>query len=273
MPVDRSRCDLTRRDDVLRTLNEIAPDAVINAAAYNFVDRAEQESEACRAINADAVRHIAEACRQLDCTLVHVSTSYVFDGLECSVPYCETDTPRPASVYGLTKLAGEHWAAEHSRHFIVRTGPMFGPCPPHSKTMNFVDLMLRLGQTQNAVRVVDDQQVASHLHDVAQAIVFLVAAERSANVPYGLFHVAGRSATTWHGLAAEVFRRVQLPATLEAVSTAQFGAIASRPPYAVLDATRYHDLGGPALRGWQEALTDYLAELGDTWRLPTDVAK
>jgi dTDP-4-dehydrorhamnose reductase len=257
----------------LRTLDEIGPDAVNNAAAYNFVDRAEQQPEACRAINADAVRYIAEACRRLNCTLVQVSTAYVFDGLDRLVPYCEHDAPRPATEYGRTKLAGECWAADHARHFIVRTGPMFGPCPPRAKTTNFIDLMLRLGQSQSVVRVVDDQHVApSHLNDVARAIIFLLAADSSGSAPYGVYHIAGRSAVTWHDLAAEVFRQAQLQATLEAVSTAQFGALASRPRYAVLDTTRYQALGGPALRGWQPALADYLAQLNESWRWPTKVA-
>ena len=274
VPVDRSRCELTRRDDVLRTLDEIAPDVVINTAAYNLVDRAEEEPETCRAANADAVGHIAEACRRLNCTLVQVSTAYVFDGHDRSVPYRESEPAHPISEYGRSKLEGEHRAAEHSRHLIVRAGPMLGPRPPQAKTTNFVDLMLRLGQTQPIVRVVNDQRCSpSHVRDIAKAIRVLLAAEKSGMADYDIYHLAGRQEATWHELAAEIFRRMQLPAMLVGVSTAEFAAAAPRPHYAVLDTKKYRALGGPEPRAWPEALTEYLAELGDSWRLATDLAR
>ena len=260
VPVDRSRCDLTRRDDVLQMLDELAPGTVINTAAYNFVDRAEQEPEACQSVNGDAVRYIAEACRKLDCTLVQVSTAYVFEGQNQSTPYRERDPAQPLSEYGRTKLAGERFAAEHARHFIVRTGPMFGPRTPQAKMTNFVDLMLRLGQTQNVVRVVNDQRCSpSHAHDVARAILFLLAAETAGSAAYGIYHVAGNSIATWHELAAEVFR--QACAVARHAPRSIHGRVRSAGPgqlYAVLDTSKYQTLGGPELRGWRQALTDYL---------------
>jgi dTDP-4-dehydrorhamnose reductase len=210
----------------------------------------------------------------MHCTLVQVSTAYVFDGQERWVPYREFDPARPISEYGRSKLAGETLATEHSRHFIVRTGPMFGLRPPQAKTTNFVDLMLRLGQTQPVVRVVNDQRCSpSHVRDIATAIQALLAAEKLGTAAYGIYHIAGRREATWHELAAEIFRRAKLPATLVGVSTAEFAAAAPRPLYAVLDTEKYRALGGPEPRGWSEALTEYLAELGDSWRLPSDLAR
>jgi dTDP-4-dehydrorhamnose reductase len=126
--------------------------------------------------------------------------------------------------------------------------------------------MLRLGQTQPVVRVVDDQRCSpSHVGDIAAAIRFLLDVETSA--AYGTYHIAGRQEATWYELAREIFQRAQLPAKLVGVSTAEFAAAAPRPLYAVLDTTKHQAIGGPPPRGWSEALTEYLAQLGDHWRL------
>src|SRR5262249_30317645 len=124
----RTQADLTQPEMLRAALSELRPDVVLNCAAYNFVDRAESERDAAFAVNTWGVLALAKICRDLDCTLVHYSTDYVF-GLESerTSPYAETDRPGPVSVYGLSKLAGEYWVSGIcSKYCIIRTCGLYG---------------------------------------------------------------------------------------------------------------------------------------------------
>ena len=255
--LDHTALDITNRQLVLEVLNELRPAAVINAAAYTLVDKAESDQDACRMVNADAVAHLAEACRDLHATLVQISTDYVF-GADTNrrVPYSEEETPSPQGVYSRTKLAGELYAATCPRHFIIRTCGLFGRRTAGSGAGNFVETMLRLAQERKTLRIVDDQHCApTYVPHLASALLFLLESEC-----YGTYHVVSRGETTWHGFAAEIFRQSRIDIQLERITTAQFAAPAPRPAYSVLDTTKYHALGGPAMPTWQEGLAEYLAE-------------
>lgn len=253
--LDLPEFDLTDRGQVLRTLTEIRPQVVINAAAYTQVDKAEEEAELCRAVNAEGVACLVDACRELDATLVQISTDYVFGRQpDRRTPYRETDAPGPLGVYGRTKLEGERHAARCGKHFIVRTCGLYGQAGPRSGG-NFVATMLKLAAQRDRIQVVDDQQCTpSYVPHVCQAIRFLLNTEA-----YGTYHVVNSGATTWHGMASEIFRRLPLRVELEPISTAQFGARAPRPAYSVLDTGKYHALPGrPLMPAWQDALAEYL---------------
>ncbi|HEX4150000.1 MAG TPA: dTDP-4-dehydrorhamnose reductase [Pirellulales bacterium] len=257
--LSHDQLDITDRQAVESRLASLRPDVVINTAAYNAVDRAESDAAACQAVNADAVGHLAEACRRIDATLVQISTNYVFgDDAVPRRPYRESDPPAPLGVYACSKLAGERLAAACPRHLIIRTCGLYGQRPPGVPPGNFVDTMLRFGRQGGVVRVVNDQHCTpSSAADVAAAIQFLV--ETSA---VGLFHVTSGGATTWYTFAAEIFRRARLAVNLEPISSAEFAAPAARPAYSVLDTTQYHALNGPPMSPWQAALGRYLAEIG-----------
>lgn len=248
--------DLTDEDGTLRALAARRPEAVINAAAYTQVDRAEEQAELCRRINSTGVGYLAAACRQLDVPLVQISTDYVF-GAAASLgrPYREDDLTSPQGVYAQSKLGGEHQAAIWAKHIIVRTCGLYGKQGPNTPASNFVDTMLRLAQQGKPLRVVADQRCTpSYVPHVARALLFLAEGKH-----YGLFHVVNGGATSWYDFAAEIFRRSQLDVSLEPITTAQYGAKAPRPSYSVLDTSKYHALGGPAMPTWQEALGEYLA--------------
>ena len=256
--LSRRDCDITSADQVRDMLASHRPTAVINAAAYTSVDRAERETSACMAVNAHAVEHLAEACRNVHCTLVQISTDYVFgQDTHRSTPYRESDPPGPLGVYGQSKLLGERAAAQWAKHLIVRTCGLYGPRGKPNQS-NFVDTMLRLSRERELLRIVDDQRCTpSYVVDVARAIVFLLG-----TTAYGTYHVTNTGATTWHDLAAEIFRTAGIPVRLERISTAEYGAPAPRPAYSVLDTSKYHALGGPKMRPWQEALAEYLHTIG-----------
>ena len=252
--LDLPTFDLTNRKAVLDVLGKLWPQVIINTAAYTQVDKAEAEARRCRAINVQGVAHLVRACRKLDCVLVQLSTDYVFGGnAERRTPYRETDPPSPQGVYAQTKFEGERYAADWERHFIVRTCGLYGRPGPRSAG-NFVATMLRLAATRRKVRVVADQHCTpSYVPHVARAIRFLLKTEA-----YGTYHVVNSGATTWHGFAVEIFRQADLDVKVEPITTAEYGAPASRPAYSVLDTSKYRSLvGAPVMPTWQEALAQY----------------
>ncbi|MGD9645055.1 MAG: dTDP-4-dehydrorhamnose reductase [Pirellulales bacterium] len=255
LPLDRGRLDVTDRAAVLETLRELRPTAVVNAAAYTAVDRAEQEPEVALRGNADAVEYLAEACRQLDCPLVQVSTDYAFGGDDrAGRPFTETDPIAPQGQYAKSKMEGERRAAAWGKHFIVRTCGLYGKAAPGRKPNNFVETMLRLGPERDVLKIVTDQRCTpTYVVDLAEAIRFLLSTDR-----FGLYHVVNSGSCTWFEFAETIFRLANIKVRLEPITAAQYGAPAPRPAYSVLDTSKYQALGGPPLRDWQSALAAYL---------------
>jgi dTDP-4-dehydrorhamnose reductase len=258
VPLTRAEADLTQRGALGKLLDGLRPDVVINCAAYNFVDRAEDEPDAAFAVNAWAVRELAVACDELGAVLVHFSTDHVF-GLDATrhTPYAEDDAPGPVSVYGLSKLSGEYLLRTLCpQHIVVRTCGLYGAWGSGGKGGNFVETMLRLTRELRSVRVVSDQVCTpTYTADLAAAVVSLLKMGT-----YGLYHVTNAGACSWHEFARTIFELEKLDVDLTAISSAAFGAKARRPAYSVLDAAAHRKLGLPALRPWQEALAAYLAE-------------
>jgi len=252
----RPEFDLTRPAPLRDKLLELRPQVVFNCAAYNFVDRAESESEAAFAVNAWGVRNLAAICREIDCVLVHYSTNYVF-GLDDKrrTPYLETDNPGPISAYGAGKLAGEYFVRSMCpKHFVIRTAALFGLWGSGGKGTNFVQLMLRLAQEGKPIRVVNDQTVnPTSTVDLAQATIALLATDH-----FGLYHLTNSDSCSWHEYAQTILELSGVKANLSAVSSQEFGAPAPRPRYSVLANAAYESLGLPRLRMWREALIDYL---------------
>lgn len=256
--LNRERLDLTRPETIRPALEALRPDVFINCAAYNFVDQAEAEPEAAFAANAWGVRMLAQACRDLNCVLMHFSTDYVF-GLDATrrTPYAETDAPGPVSVYGLSKLAGEYVVrAICPRHFVVRTCGLYGVHGSGGKGTNFVETMLRIAGQGKPLRVVADQTLTpSYTADVAAASAALVQTDR-----YGLYHLTNRGACSWFEFAGAIFELAGTNADLGPTTSQAYAAPAPRPGYSVLANTAYDALGLPPPRPWREALAAYLEE-------------
>ncbi len=260
--IDVDTIDLTNRAMVHDVLVKMAPQAIINCAAYTQVDNAEDRIDRCRAVNAGAVASLVEVCRLLDCPLVQISTDYVFTGNPpAAQPRLEGDKPIPRGVYAITKFEGEKAAATWSKHLIVRTCGLYAR-PSHASAKNFVKTILRLARSQTGLRVVDDQWCTpSYVPDVAQGIAFLLKHCTSRGVGWGTYHVTNRGETTWCRMAREIVRFAGLDTTVEAITTAEYPLPAPRPPYSVLDTTAYHRLDGPPMPPWQDALAAYCEEL------------
>lgn len=251
--------DVTDAAAVASSLRQTGCTHVINCTAYNFVDRAEDEPERAFAVNAFGARNLALACVQLDATLVHVSSDYVF-GLDRNrqTPYREDDAPGPQSAYALSKLAGEYFVRSLcAKHFVVRTCGLYGRASSPGKG-NFVETMLRLGRERGEVSVVDDQWCTpTAALDLARWIARLVETDR-----YGLYHATNSGPTTWRRLAEEAFRLAGMTVKVNPITSAQFGAKAQRPGYSVLDSTRLSETIGETPRLWQAALAEYIETRG-----------
>lgn len=255
VPLGRAEVEIADARRVGNVLREASPDLVINAAAFNFVDRAEQEPARAFAVNALGPRFLAESCARLGVPLVHVSTDYVFGSAAGhAAPYTEDDPPGPLSEYARGKLAGEGFVqAACPRHYILRTCGLYGRATSPGKG-NFVETMLRLGRERGKVSVVDDQWCTpTAASDLAGWIAELIVTQK-----YGLYHATNAGSTTWFRFACEIFRLAGMPVELTPITTAEFGARAARPAYSVLDGSRLAAAIGHPVRPWQEALVDYL---------------
>lgn len=229
-------------------------DWVVNCAAYTRVDDAEKEREQAYAINSEGPHNLARECRKKRMRLLHISTDYVFDGAR-GEPYRETDQTNPVSVYGASKLAGEKAVrSEGASYLIVRTQSLFGLHGP-----NFVrSIGRKLLSGETPLRVVDDQVSApTYTRHLADALLRLMDAKAQ-----GIVHVAATRACSWFDFAKAIAAHVQPGAAVEPIKAADLGLPAVRPPYSVLDMTRFRQLTGHVMPSWEAGLEDYLKQEG-----------
>jgi len=241
-----------------RVLRQIRPDVVVNTAAYHRVDECEDHPALAFEVNACGVKNLAEVCRELQATLVHLSTDYVFDG-ERRTPYTEEAAPAPLNVYGVSKLAGERLLqVSWERHFIVRSSGLYGTAGASGKGGNFVETMLKLARGGKPIRVVDDQVLTpTFTEDLARKIDQLIETDA-----YGLYHVTNDGACSWYEFARTIFDLVGMSVDLAPTTTAAIGARARRPAYSVLAKARLKAMGLDDLRPWPDALGEYLRKKG-----------
>ena len=248
--------EISEIDSVSNCLKEIRPDVVVNTAAMHHVEKCEQEPQKAFAVNGLGARNLALVSREIDATLFHVSTDYVFDGAK-RAPYEETDAPRPLNVYGNTKLSGEHFVrGTCEKHFVLRTSAIYGKSPCRSKGgLNFVELMLKLAKERGKARVVDSEFVTpTRTTEIAQQIVAL-----SRSDSYGLYHTTAEGACSWHEFAAEIFRLTNTKVILEVAGPNEFPMKVPRPLYSVLENRALQSLGLNLFQPWQVGLREYLA--------------
>jgi len=259
--LDAAELDIGRPSDVDRVVDEIRPEVVFNAAAFNHVDDAETRVDEAFRTNALGPWALSRAAERWRALVVHFSTDYVFRG-DASVPYGEEDTPSPQSVYAASKLAGERLVERaNPAHMVIRTAALYGRGGSGGKGTNFVETMLRLGGENRSIRVVDDQRVSpTYVDDLAVKTIQLFRAWRASRDGslLGLYHVTNSGSATWYELACEIFRRAGKNLTVEPTSTAEFGARAARPAFSVLARRHLARLALDDMRPWQEALADYL---------------
>jgi dTDP-4-dehydrorhamnose reductase len=250
--------DIVDPRQVREALSGLKADIIINTAAFNRVDDCENDPAHAFAVNSFGPRNLAQACAEGDCSLMHISTDYVFGG-EKHAPYTEEDPPNPLSVYGASKLAGEYFVRNICpKHFVVRTCGLYGTAGSRGKGGNFVETVIRLAQQGKPVRVVDDQVATpTYTRDLAETIKQVAQAKA-----YGLCHVTNRGQCSWYEFAARIFRLLALRPDFAPISTSAFGAKARRPAYSAMVSLKLARLGVAQLPPWEEALKAYLLEKG-----------
>jgi dTDP-4-dehydrorhamnose reductase len=256
---DLDVCDLERARALL---TELRPAVVINTSAYHKVDVCEDTPAESFAVNATGAYNLARLAAELDFTLVHFSSDYVFDG-RSRVPYRETDIALPQSVYGVSKLTGEHLVrAFCPRHFVIRSTGLYGVAGASGKGGNFVETMIRLGKA-GPVRVVDDQVMTpTATADLAGAVAALLEREGEPGVEYGLYHITSAGQCSWYFFARTIFELAGMKVDLSPIGSSESGAKAKRPAFSVLDHGKWMRAGFAELRPWPGALADYLRAKG-----------
>ncbi|GEA52831.1 NAD(P)-dependent oxidoreductase [Vibrio inusitatus NBRC 102082] len=254
---NKRQLDITDHDAVLKALQDIKPQYVINAAAYTLVDKAEDESSKCFSINRDGARNLALGSQKIDAVMLHLSTDYVYSGRKIG-PYTEFDTPEPLSVYGKSKLEGELAIAEsHSKHIIVRTSWVFS-----EYGNNFVKTMLRLGLTHQELSIVDDQFGGpTYAGDLAEALLSIIDSLEQGNLGYGLYHLAGLPVVTWRGFADTVFKQAiksDITGSMEikGIAAHQYQTKAKRPSNSRLCCDKIYQQFRIKPSDWKSALND-----------------
>jgi dTDP-4-dehydrorhamnose reductase len=254
---DRRCLDLADTAGIRRTLDTIAPDLIVNPAAYTAVDKAESEPDLAHAINAEAPGELAQAAAARGIPLVHFSTDYVFDGRKPGA-YTEADAPNPLGVYGATKLAGEQAVQRAGApHLILRTSWVYG-----LRGRNFLLTMQRLLRERDSLAVVDDQFGAptwSRLIAEATALVIARWLDRpDQTATSGIYHLSCGGRTSWHGFTAAILAHLagmdDRLASLIAIPTSGYPTPAARPANSQLDCDKLAATFGVRLPDWETAL-------------------
>lgn len=249
--------DITDAAMVQDVLNRVQPDVVIHCAAWTAVDLAEDEDkqEKVRAINAGGTKNIVEACKNLNCKMVYISTDYVFDGQGTEPWQSDCKDYQPLNVYGQTKLEGELAVANTlDKYFIVRIAWVFG-----LNGKNFIKTMLNVGKKFDTLRVVNDQiGTPTYTLDLSRLLVDMIETEK-----YGYYHATNEGGyISWYDFACEIFRQAGYSTKVVPVSTAEYGlSKAARPFNSRLDKSKLVETGFDPLPTWQDALSRYLKEI------------
>jgi len=249
---DKEDFDITNQRETLGALLKIRPQWVINVAAYTQVDRCEEEMELAFKVNAEGVKNLALACKEIQAKLFHVSTDYVFDG-EKQEPYLEEDAPMPISVYGQSKLKGESYIQMLLNDFIIiRSGGLYG-----KRGVNFVNTIIKMAKERNELTVVNDQWVSpTYTVDLSRAMGALMN-----GFSKGIFHVVNSGTCTWYQFACKVLELIGSKSKVIPISSNQLNRPAKRPGFSVLNCKKFTEVTGMELRPWDEALTEYTSLL------------
>ncbi len=254
--LNHSQIELGDESSVHKSITEIAPDIVINCAAYVRVDDCEDNPAYAIEVNAIGAGFVARASAEIGAVCVYISTDYVFDGKK-NTPYSEDDPAYPVNIYGISKLSGEHMVRSYCpRHYIIRSGGLYGLAPLQSgKGGNFVEAIIRLANEEKSLSVVSDQVLApTFTQDLSAGIVELVG-----KGDFGTYHITNGGECSWYLFAKTILDITGLNTELVPTTSAQYGAKARRPAYSVLSTKKLEEAGISALRLWNEALSNYLS--------------
>ncbi|WP_294293186.1 dTDP-4-dehydrorhamnose reductase [uncultured Chryseobacterium sp.] len=246
---DSQMLDITNEDQINTFFTEYKPDYCINASAYTAVDLAEKENEKAFAVNADGVGYLAQACKDINAILIHVSTDYVFDG-ETNLCYSEDDFTNPIGVYGESKLKGEELAMEiNPKTIILRTSWLYSEF-----NKNFVKTMLNLFSQKDELGIVGDQfGQPTNANDLAEAIMSIIETREK---KYGIFHFSNYPETTWFEFAEKIAEFSGSKIKLNKLTTDQYPTPAKRPKRSTMCLDKIEKVYNVETRHWENSLEE-----------------
>ena len=245
--VSKEELDIENEELQKNYFRKIHFDYCINTAAYTNVEKAESEKERAFAINAEAVKNLAEICKENNVTLLHISTDYVFDGKKSS-PYLETDEANPINVYGASKLKGEEYIQQIcDKFFIFRTSWLYS-----QYGHNFLNTILRYSKEGKPLTITTEQTGApTNANDLVRALISVIIQDSK---DYGVYHYSNSGETTWFGFAEEILLQSGNLKEATLAKTNHYRTFAARPKYSVLDNTKTHNILGLKHIDWRESL-------------------
>jgi dTDP-4-dehydrorhamnose reductase len=257
LALDRDQADLSDPVACAQRIRTLAPRAVINAAAYTAVDKAEEDEELATIINGDTPTAIAQACAEMKIPLVHISSDYVFEG-SGEVPWKPGDTTAPRNAYGRSKLAGEEGIlGSGATHAILRTSWVVS-----ANGANFVKNMLRLSETRDTLSVVADQIGGpTPARDIAGACLMIAEQLQEDPLKSGTYHYSGAPNVSWADLASETFTQAARSVTVTPITTAEYPTPAKRPLNSRMDCSTTNSTFGIQQPDWRTGLKEILKEL------------
>lgn len=247
--VDIDEMDITNKGQVHEVISTGNFDAIVHCAAWTAVDKAEENADACRKVNVEGTKYIAEECQLLDIPMMYFSTDYVFDG-QGNTPWDEYSDRNPLNVYGQTKYEGELIVEQLPKHFIIRIAWVFG-----RNGNNFIKTMLRLGKERDKVSVVDDQIGSpTYTYDLAKLVIDMLKTDK-----YGTYHATNTGTCSWYEFACEIFKQAGMnDVEVTPVDSSAFKVAAKRPNNSVMNEHELDKAGFTHLPLWQDALSRYL---------------
>ncbi|MFI8377933.1 dTDP-4-dehydrorhamnose reductase [Leeuwenhoekiella sp. NPDC079379] len=246
---DRKALDITDAESLRRSLQNFHPDVIINTAAYTHVDLAESKQENAYLINRDGVENLIAFCEEFNVKLIHISTDYVFKGLETK-PYSVDANTIPTTVYGASKLAGEQviLQSDIGAYWIIRTSWLYSEFGK-----NFYKTIQNLAGKLDTLRVVNDQ-IGSPTRAEEFAFFLLKCLPQLTSSSKGIYHFSNTGSCTWFDFAKAIVEKHNLKSKVIAVTSAEFPTAAVRPAYSVLDASKISDTFGFKIKNWREGL-------------------
>lgn len=246
---DFDLCDFAAAEKFITAYN---PDVIIHCAAYTAVDKAEDEVELCRAVNAGGTENIAKICKTIDAKMLYISTDYVFDGTKDGC-YEVNDIPNPINVYGQTKLEGEQAVQKIlNKYFIVRISWVFGE---HGN--NFVKTMLRLGKERKEISVVADQIGSpTYTEDLAKLLVDMIQTDK-----YGIYHATNEGECSWAEFAEEIFKFAGMDVVVKHIAAEEYPTKAKRPKNSRMSKNKLVTGNFHKLPQWQDALMAFIGNI------------
>jgi dTDP-4-dehydrorhamnose reductase len=249
---DIDTLDLTNPEQTAEFIKKTRPGWIINCAAYNFVDKAESESDVAMLINGTSVKNITDVIQGSECKFIHISSDYVYDG-QSNVPYNEYSPANPLSAYGRSKLAGEKYALNHQGSMIIRTAWLYS-----SFGNNFVKTILQNAKVKESLDVVSDQTGSpTYAADLAEAIMYIVSGviRNQIALNAGIYNYSNEGVCSWYDFAVEIVREAGLSCTINPILTKDYKSVAQRPAYSVMNKSKIKENYNLSIPHWRTSLT------------------